>query len=118
MNHRRFRRIPFEAEVTLNAAQKVWTGELLDLSMKGAMVGLEAPLPLASHSQCNLCITLPGAPVALEFEAELVHSEELRYGFVFVSEDLTTLTHLRKLIELNTGDAETTRSELNSWLEQ
>ena len=39
-----------------------------------------------------------------------------RYGFKFLSENVETLGHLRKMIELNTGDAETTRSELSSWL--
>lgn len=116
MNNRHFRRIPFEAEVTLNSGQTVWTGELLDVAMKGAMVGSEAPLPLTLGSHYNLCISLPGASISLDFQAELVHSEESRYGFKFISEDLATLTHLRKLIELNTGDAEATRSELSAWL--
>jgi hypothetical protein len=118
MNNRHFRRIPFEAEVTLNVSQDVWTGELLDVAMKGAMVGTKMPLPLALGTKCNLCITLPGTPIALDFQAELIHCEETHYGFKFLSENLETLTHLRKLIELNTGDAEATRSELSAWLTQ
>ena len=54
--------------------------------------------------------------ISLGFQAELIHCEENRYGFKFISENLETLTHLRKLIELNTGDAEATRSELSAWL--
>ena len=116
MNNRHFRRIPFEAEVTLNADQQTWSGELLDVAMKGAMVGTEEPLQSALGTKFNLCISLQGAPISLDFQAELVHREECRYGFKFISENLQTLTHLRKLIELNTGDAETTRSELSTWL--
>ncbi|MCK4509158.1 MAG: PilZ domain-containing protein [Desulfuromonadales bacterium] len=116
MNNRHFRRIPFEAEVTLNSGQETWAGELLDVAMKGAMVGTDAPLPISLGTECELCISLPGTPISLEFQAELVHTEESRYGFKFISENLETLTHLRKLIELNTGDAEATRSELSAWL--
>lgn len=116
MNSRHFRRIPFEAEVTLKAEQETYAGQLLDVALKGAMIGTDTPLPFALGAQCSLCIVLPGTPISLEFQAELVHSEEHCYGFKFISENLETLTHLRKLIELNTGDAEATRSELSAWL--
>ena len=116
MHNRRFRRIPFEAEVTLTVDQDVWSGELLDVAMKGAMVGTDTPLPLLLGSKCSLCISLSGSPISLDFQAEMIHSEDNHYGFKFISEDLETLTHLRKLIELNTGDAEATRSELSVWL--
>ena len=116
MNSRHFRRIPFEAEVTLNSGSDTWSGELLDVAMKGAMVGTESSLPLPLGTECSLCISLPGTPISLDFQAALVHSEENSYGFKFISENLETLTHLRKLIELNTGDAEATRSELSAWL--
>jgi hypothetical protein len=116
MQTRRFRRIPFVAEVTLNDGQNDWSAELLEVAMKGAMIGTSAPLPLEIGSKCSLCITLPGTPISLEFQAELRHFEGCQYGFKFISENLETLTHLRKLIELNTGDAEATRSELSAWL--
>lgn len=116
MNNRHFRRIPFEAEVTLKIEQEVCTGQLLDVALKGAMVGTGAPLPFAIGTKCSLSIALPGTPISLDFLAELIHKEEQCYGFRFISENLETLTHLRKLIELNTGDAEATRSELTAWL--
>lgn len=116
MHNRRFRRIPFEAEVRLTVGQDIWSGELLDVAMKGAMVGTDTPPPLTLGSKCSLCIALSGSPISLDFQAELIHREGSRYGFKFISEDLETLTHLRKLIELNTGDAEATRGELSAWL--
>jgi len=116
MNNRHFRRIPFEAEVTLKVGEETCTGQLFDVALKGAMVGTETPLPFGLGAECGLCIVLPGSPISLTFQAELVHQEELCYGFKFISENLETLTHLRKLIELNTGDAEATRSELSAWL--
>lgn len=116
MNHRHFRRINFEAEVILKAGEEICKGQLFDVALKGAMVGTDAPLPFKPGDHCSLCIVLPGTPISLNFQADLVHQEGQCYGFKFISEDLETLTHLRKLIELNTGDAEATRSELNTWL--
>lgn len=116
MQHRRFRRVPFEADVSLTIEGKTLTGELLDVAMKGALVGMDKELPLALGDECQLSITLPGTPILLDFQVALVHVEMHHYGFKFLSENLATLTHLRKLIELNTGDVEATRSELADWL--
>ena len=116
MNVRRFRRIPFEAIVTIKTEQEVFTGELLDVALKGALVET-GPLPeLSLGSECGLKITIPASPIKLNFRAKLIHKEDNHSGFLFTSEDLDTLTHLRKLIELNTGDVEATRSELMNWL--
>ena len=117
MNSRRFRRVPFAAEVSLTVDQDYWTGELLDVAMKGALVESMVPLPIPVGTECDLGITLPGTAISLDFAAKLVHVEGLSSGFKFISESLETLTHLRKLIELNTGDVETTRSELSAWLD-
>ena len=116
MKSRRFRRVPFTAKVSLTVDRDHWTGELHDLAMKGALVETMVPLPIPTGTICQLGIALPGTAISLDFDAELVHVEGLLYGFKFIGEDLETLTHLRKLIELNTGDAEMTRSELSAWL--
>lgn len=116
MPERRFRRIPFEAEVEIDADGQSWTGALLDIAMKGALVEAGQPLPLPLGKSCSLAISLPGTPLCLDFKAELVHCEDDHYGFKFLSENLETMTHLRKLIELNTGDSEATREELTLWL--
>jgi hypothetical protein len=117
MPNRRFRRIPFVTQVMLRSGQDSWTGELLEIALKGALVETKRQIPFDLGAECTLCITLPGSSISLEFLSELVHCKDCHYGFKFISEDIETLTHLRKLIELNTGDAETTRGELLSWLE-
>ena len=117
MKTRRFRRVPFTAEVSLTVDQGYYKGKLLDVAMKGALVETMVPLPIQAGTECALGIALPGTAISLDFDAELVYIDGLHYGFKFISENLDTLTHLRKLIELNTGDVETTRSELKVWLD-
>ena len=75
MKARRFRRIPFEAAVRLEVGRDSWTADLLDVAMRGALVGTIEPLPLSLGSRCQLRITLPGTPISLDFDAELVHIE-------------------------------------------
>jgi len=116
MHERRFRRIPFAAQAIVSSEGNEHSCELLDLAMKGALLASDKPLPVRLGQIYQLCIALQGGPIALKFEAKLVHHDVDHYGFKFISEDLDTLTHLRKLIELNTGDAEATRNELTSWL--
>ena len=117
MSPRRFRRVPFVSEVEVSQGVQRWTGILVDIALKGALVEISADFPGESGDEYRLGISLPGSGVTLEFEAQLVHVEQNHFGFKFLSEDINTMTHLRKLIELNTGDSEATRSELSAWLQ-
>lgn len=116
MQNRRYRRIPFQAVVSISSRGLHATGTLVDLALKGALVACRYPLALSLGEEAQLCITLPETPIALTFTSKLVHAETGHYGFQFLGENLQTLTHLRKLIELNTGDGEATRDELSAWL--
>jgi hypothetical protein len=115
-DERRFRRVPFEAEVKVSFGRQTWSCQLLDIALKGALVQSAAPLAIDLGATVALKVILSGSPLALAFEAQLAHREEDRYGFRFLHENLETLTHLRTLLELNTGDPEGIRSELLTWL--
>lgn len=117
MHERRFQRVHFEADVEIVYNGQSVECELLDIALKGALVDSPTPLTAPLGSICNIAITLPGTTIALDFQAELVHTEATHYGFKFLSEDLETMTHLRKLVELNTGDPESVRNELMAWLQ-
>ena len=93
-----------------------FAGMLVGDSYKATLLGTIAGGALAVGTVANLSISLPGSEIVLVFSAELVHREETRLGFKFLQEDLETLTHLRTLLELNTGDPEGVRSELLAWL--
>ncbi|MCK4536949.1 MAG: PilZ domain-containing protein [Desulfuromonadales bacterium] len=118
MTERRFQRVPFQAEMRVFANNSSWDCSLLNIALKGALLECRNPLPIELNTACVIKMSLPGSGIELDFRAELVHREEAQYGFKFLSVDLTTLTHLRKLIELNTGDADCVRDELMAWLEE
>lgn len=116
MDKRHFRRIPFEAEMLVAVGNHSWSCQLLDLALKGVLLESAAPLPLTQGTVASLSLPLPGSEVVLDFEAALIHCEGNRLGFKFLHENLETLTHLRTLLELNTGDPEGVRGELLTWL--
>lgn len=116
MSERQFRRVPFEAEVQLAAGEHSWSCRLLDIALKGALLESPVPLNLPPETMARIAIPLPGSAITLDFQAMLAHQEATHLGFKFLHEDLDTLTHLRTLLELNTGDPEGIRSELLIWL--
>jgi hypothetical protein len=54
----------------------------------------------------------------MNFIGELIHRRGNFYGFIFVSEDAETLGHLRRMLELNFGDAERADEEFSHWLKR
>lgn len=116
MDERRFRRVPFVTEVQLVAGSRCCCCRLLDIAMKGALLECKEPWGLPIGSRADLTISLPDSTITLAFDAELVHHEGDHLGFQFLHEDLETFTHLRTLLELNSGDPEGVRSELLAWL--
>jgi hypothetical protein len=116
MTKRRFQRVPFQAETQVFVDGSSWDCDLLNIALNGALLESATPLPIELNTACDIRLSLPGSGIQLDFRAELVHREETHFGFKFLSVDLTTLTHLRKLIELNTGDADCVRDELMAWL--
>jgi len=115
MNERCYQRVPFQAETIVKTEKDHWNCALLNIALRGVLLGSK-DLPLELGSLCQIAITLPTSAIVLDFDAELVHREKDQFGFKFVHIDLQSLTHLRKLIELNTGDADSVRSELMTWL--
>ena len=75
-------------------------------------------IPLAKGNRCELIIHLLDSEVTLQFETDIIYCQNNRFGFKFISEDIETATHLRRLLELNIGSSEEIDREVASWLEK
>ena len=111
---RLFRRIPFQAGVRISRWLKKEGYELVDISLKGMLVHSTDPSGL-TIGDCVKAEINPSASLTLSFKAELVHRHENFLGFKFTDVDIETIAHLRRLFELNTGEAEKTLEELFKW---
>jgi len=113
---RNFQRVPFATQAEINCNGKKYHGELLDISLQGALVLGKGIIPLEEGSCCELSIHLLDSEITLQFEANLLHRRDNKFGFKFISEDTETATHLRRLLELNIGSSETIDREVAFWL--
>ncbi len=113
---RYFSRINFTAKSQIDLNDKIYSGELLDLSLRGALIKFEEQISTKMNDKCTLTIHLHSSDIRLIFDAELVHIHQKGLGFKFISEDVGTMTHLRNLLSLNVGDYDKITDELEFWL--
>lgn len=113
-DRRRFSRITLHRPAELETGASRATCELLDVSLKGALV--EAPVGFAAEvgARCTLTVRLDGAEATIRMDGEVVHREGVQVGVRCTSVDLDSIAHLRRLVELNLGDEELLHRELSA----
>ena len=110
---RRFQRIPFESDAELQQGLQRWTVQLHDLSLKGLLVSRPADWAAATDATLHACIRL-GPEVEVRMLVTLAHEKDGMLGFYCHEIDLDSLTHLRRLIELNLGSSDLLERELGA----
>ena len=110
---RQFSRIPFLADVQLHLAAGVQTGRLLDIALKGALVETPQPVAIDQGETCRLVLPLGEGGEQIVMEGVVVHREDRHLGIECRHIDVDSLTRLRRLVELNLGDADLLERELS-----
>lgn len=106
---RQFWRTTFRAPVHLAVGGRVHEAQLLDLSLKGALVQCAGDWQPSLGTSCRLRLKLvPGTSIAMDTAVAHVHDQQVGLQCHFI--DLDSITHLRRLVELNAGSA--------AWLER
>jgi PilZ domain len=111
---RRFSRITFHRPAELEVRAERATCELLDVSLKGALV--EAPLTfrVGPGQACTLTIRLDAGDALIRMEGVIVHGEGAQAGIRCTGIDLESIAHLRRIVELNLGDEDLLHRELSA----
>jgi hypothetical protein len=113
---RRFSRFLFDTESVLSLDGSSRSVQLIDISLKGARVEFsEGPVP-APGAKASLEVVLLGGNATIRMETEVVHCEERRVGLCCLRIDLESIGHLRRLLELNSGDPQLIERELSALL--
>lgn len=111
---RKFSRVTFDAESFLTVKGQSVPAQLIDISLKGALVNLgRNPLP-DPHSRALLELRLTGSDVVIRMTVEVAHLKGTHAGLRCESIDLDSISHLRRLIELNSGDPQLVERELSA----
>ena len=100
---RHFVRVQFDSPAQLTCAQGVFDVQVLDLSLKGALLLATNRISLATGTPCQLTVQLSEQD-HIAMRMEVVHTEGPSMGLRCDSIDLDSVTHLRRLIELQLGD--------------
>lgn len=108
---RPFSRIHFNAPAQLTLGSQTYEAEVLDLSLKGALFEWPATHPVKVDTKISVDIRLSDQ-VDIFMQGRVAHQESGRLGIDCQSIDLESIQHLRRLIELNIGDADAMEREL------
>ncbi len=111
---RRFSRIAFHRPATLELAAERATCELLDVSLKGALVEAPATFRGAVGQACALTIQLDAGDAVLRMEGTIAHRGGTQVGVRCTGIDLDSIAHLRRIVELNLGDEDLLHRELSA----
>lgn len=110
---RHFTRIHFQHQASLTAAVGSRKVDVQDISLKGVLVSAPAGWEIKVGAPCSLELPLDDS-VAVKMEGTLVHIENGTFGIRCDRIDLDSISHLRRLIELNLGDEEMLQRELSA----
>jgi hypothetical protein len=103
IERRRFWRAAFQADVQLVDAAGATAAELVDISLKGALLMVPPEWPGHLGDACRLELKLADDAV-IAMDAVVAHMEAGWVGLRCIDIDLDSITHLRRLVELNAGD--------------
>ncbi len=110
---RKYSRLRFSADATLEVEGRTQPTHLFDLSVKGAMVEMPGDGEVTPGQRGKLRIHLQDSDITMEMEVEVTRATEDRLGLRYASIDVDSLTHLRRLLELNLGDPALVERELS-----
>ena len=101
---RHFVRVGFEAPALLTTATEAFSVQVLDVSLKGALLLAPPQTSLEPGMLCQLTIPLAETGNHIAMSTEVAHLHGLHAGLLCRGIDLDSVTHLRRLIELQLGD--------------
>ena len=101
---RHFVRVGFDAPALLTTSTDAFSVHVLDLSLKGALIMAPAEAALKAGMLCQITIPLAETGNHIAMSTEVAHVQGLHIGLLCRGIDLDSVTHLRRLIELQLGD--------------
>ena len=105
-DRRRFSRVSFERPAMFTVGGATCMAEVVDLSLRGALLMVPPAFRAERGAPSTLEIRLDGADAVIRLEGEVVHRAGTRAGMRCTSMDLESVAHLRRMVELNLGDEE------------
>jgi c-di-GMP-binding flagellar brake protein YcgR len=103
---RRFNRVTCEEKLLVCFDGSSARAQLLDISLKGALVEFENDVSFQLGDILDITLTLDNSDIVLQFESKVIHRNNNLAGVKFIRIDLDSMIHLRSFIEARTMDPE------------
>ena len=113
-DRRQYSRIAFHAPAQLVLAGATLDVVVLDISLKGALIGLPAQTVLPDGASGQLQIKLDAVDGLISMDTRVTHVGGGNAGLLCLVIDIDSVTHLRRLVELNLGDPLLLERELSA----
>lgn len=110
---RQFSRVKFDAPVRILRDAQAWECEVLDISLKGALIAVPEGLHAALNDELTLELPLGDEGSTIRMTVAVAHIDAYRAGLRCEHIDIESFIHLRRLMELNLGDSELLERELS-----
>ena len=112
-NRRQFSRVHFQTEARIYVQDKEFSVDVLDISLKGALVHSSKPFEISTGVPAVLQMRLDEMGTMIRMAGPIVRSQDGVLGVSCQEIDLDSITHLRRLVELNLGDEALLERELS-----
>jgi hypothetical protein len=109
---RDFSRIAFHRPAAIDLRGVVVPCELLDISLRGALVRVPASFRGVAGNPCSFAVALDQGSTLIRMRGTVAHREGDTAGIRCDEMDLDSVTQLRRLVELNLGDEQMLHREL------
>jgi hypothetical protein len=109
---RKYSRIHFDATCQLYQGDNEWITKLMDISLKGILIDLLDDFEADKDAPFEATIQLPDSSQAIIMSLQYSHQAGKQMGFKCDYIDLESITHLKRLVELNLGDTDLLNREL------
>lgn len=115
-DRRRFKRIDFDAKTDLKQGDQTWKVQLVDLSLKGLLIERPDPWNGDQTQPFEVDIILSN-DAHVKMDVTITHDNSRQLGFVCRHIGLESISHLKRLVELNLADPEELDRELAALIE-
>jgi len=110
---RAFTRVTFDADTIVRQGEHAWSVVLIDLSLNGLLI--EEPFGWQIDKSADVLVSIElDAETRIDMDVIWRHDEEGHTGFEIHHIDVDSISHLRRLVELNIGDSSLLERQLGA----
>ncbi|MCK4742846.1 MAG: PilZ domain-containing protein [Sulfuriflexus sp.] len=112
--HRKHHRVLFDTVASIHINADNMNASMIDISLKGALIKKPDSWMAKVGDTGQLRIVLSDNISTINMDVKVAHIEDDHVGFHCEHIDIDSITHLRRLVELNLGDPEMLEREFSA----